>query len=150
MYSKQNVNRAILQFHVRHSRSIITLMNTLIKNIYSYSFQDATNRVVSTEQQLKKNVVGEKSSIVLNHGDRGRSQDVPSKYNKPATPKSPKDLEAQFTGAIKSSSINGTSGPSSLNESIIEQNQVSCLVMDPLSIVLTYHEKTKFVLSILV
>ena len=97
--------------------------------------------MVSTEQQLKKNFVGEKSSKVLNHGDRGRSQDVPSKYNKPAAPKSPKDLEAQFTGAIKSSSINGTSGPSSLHETIIEQNQVSCLVMDPLSIVLIYHKR---------
>ena len=71
----------------------------------------------------------------------GQSQDVPSKYNKSATPKSSKDLEAQFTGAIKSGSINGTSGPSSLNEAIIEQNQVSSLVMDPLSIVLIYHKR---------
>ena len=87
---------------------------------------------------MKKHFVGQKSSKVLNHEDSGRPQDVPSIYNKPATATSSKDLEAQLTGAIKSSSINGTSGPSSLNEAIIEQNQVSCLVMDLLSMVLIY------------
>ena len=92
---------------------------------------------------MKKNFVGEKSSKVLNHGDSGRSQDIPSKYNKPTTTTSSKDLEAQFTGAIKSSSINGTSGPSSLNDAIIDQNQVSCLVVDPLSMVLISHKKAK-------
>ena len=101
--------------------------------------------MVSTEQQLKKTCVGEKSSKVLNTVDSGRSQDLPSKYNKPTTTKSSKDLEAQFAGAIKSSSINGTSGPSSLNEATIEQNQVSCytLVMDRLSMVLISHKKAK-------
>ena len=96
--------------------------------------------MVSTEQQLKKTCVGEKSSKVLNTVDSGRSQDLPSKYNKPTTTKSSKDLDAQFKGAIRSSSINGTSGPSSINEAIIEQNQVSCLVMDPLSMVIIYHK----------
>ena len=85
---------------------------------------------------MKQHFVGERPSKVLNHEESGRSQDVPSKYNKPTTTTSSKDLEAQFTGAIKSSSINDTSGPSSLNEAIIEQNQVSCLVTNPLSTVL--------------
>ena len=75
---------------------------------------------------MKKNFVGEKSSKVLNNRDSGRSQDVTSKYNVTTTTKSSKGLTA-----IKSSSIDATSGPSSHIEAMDKEHQVSCSVMDP-------------------
>ena len=78
---------------------------------------------------MKKNFVGEKSSKVLNNRDSGRSQDGTSKYNVTTT-KSSKGLSA-----IKSSSIDATSGPSSQIEAIAKEHQVSYSVMDPFSMV---------------
>jgi hypothetical protein len=74
---------------------------------------------VLKEEQLKKNFVGEKSSKVLNNRDSGRSQDVISKYNVTTTTKSSKGLSA-----IKSSSIDATSGPSSQIEAIDTEHQM--------------------------
>ena len=83
---------------------------------------------------MKKNFVGEKSSKVLNNRDSGRYQDVTSKYNVTTTTKSSKGLSA-----IKSSSIDATSGPSSQIEAIDKEHQVSCSVMDPFSMARLMH-----------